>query len=356
MVIKKEKIDKILEGYNKKDITIATLCSHSSLQIFYGAKKEGFKTVGIAKKEVPRFYDAFPLSKPDSFIILDDYKNITEQSDELLARNTVLIPHGSVVEYIGSDIYENMNIPVFGNRNVIGWESNRDMERKWLRHGNIPMPEKVANPEDIKFPVIVKYYGAKGGKGFFIAKNYDEFMKFKPSAPFTIQEYVVGTRYYVHFFWSPITDDGYRISRGSLQMLGMDRRDEANIDEMYKLGSQEYLRTLDVNPTFVVTGNVPVVLRESLLQKMFDYGERCIDASVELFGGLIGPFCLETIVTDKLEIKVFEISTRIVAGTNLFISGSPYSDMIEKDLSMGRRIAMEIKKGVELNKLSEIIT
>ncbi|EQD42100.1 protein containing IMP biosynthesis enzyme PurP, partial [mine drainage metagenome] len=28
--------------------TIATLCSHSSLQIFHGARKEGFPTLGIA--------------------------------------------------------------------------------------------------------------------------------------------------------------------------------------------------------------------------------------------------------------------------------------------------------------------
>jgi 5-formaminoimidazole-4-carboxamide-1-(beta)-D-ribofuranosyl 5'-monophosphate synthetase len=71
---------------------------------------------------------------------------------------------------------------------------------------------------------------------------------------------------------------------------------------------------------------------------------------------MIGPFCLETIVTDDLKFKVFEISARIVAGTNVFISGSPYSDLIEKDLSNGRRIAQEISLARDQGRLSEIIS
>ena len=58
---------------------------------------------------------------------------------------------------------------------------------------------------------------------------------------------------------------------------------------------------------------------------------------------MIGPFCLETVVTDQLEFKVFEISARIVAGTNPYIGGSPYTELIEPGLSTGRRIAQEIK-------------
>ena len=66
---------------------------------------------------------------------------------------------------------------------------------------------------------------------------------------------------------------------------------------------------------------------------------------------MIGPFFLETIVTDKLEFKVFEISARIVAGSNPFIGGSPYSDINEERMSTGRRIARSIKKASESGKL-----
>ena len=136
----------------------------------------------------------------------------------------------------------------------------------------------------------------------------------------------------------------------------MDRRDETNIDEMYKLGSQEELKEHGIFPTFVVTGNLPLVIRESLLSRAFMMGEDVVRRSYEIFGGMIGPFCLETVVTDKLEFVVFEISARIVAGTNPFISGSPYADLIEKELSTGRRIAKEVRLGIEKDRLDEIIT
>ena len=71
---------------------------------------------------------------------------------------------------------------------------------------------------------------------------------------------------------------------------------------------------------------------------------------------MIGAFSLETIVTDELEFKVFEISARIVAGTNLYVSGSSYSDLIERNLSTGKRIDQEIKLAKETDALPEIIT
>jgi 5-formaminoimidazole-4-carboxamide-1-(beta)-D-ribofuranosyl 5'-monophosphate synthetase len=141
-----------------------------------------------------------------------------------------------------------------------------------------------------------------------------------------------------------------------MEVLGVDRRDESNIDEMYKLGAQEGLKKLGVFPTFIVTGNVPVVLRESLLPKAVEMGEKVVETSLELFGGMIGPFCLETIVTDQLQFKVFEISSRIVAGTNLFVSGSPYSEMVEPGMSTGRRIAREVRLAEKTGALLEVIT
>ncbi len=136
----------------------------------------------------------------------------------------------------------------------------------------------------------------------------------------------------------------------------MDRRDEANIDELYKLGAHEELLRAGIRPTFVVTGNVPVVLRESLLPKAFDLAARIVERSIELFGGMVGPFCVEGIMTEELEFKVFEISTRIVAGTNLFISGSPYADFIEPGLSTGRRIAQELRRAQEAGRLDEVLS
>ena len=85
-------------------------------------------------------------------------------------------------------------------------------------------------------------------------------------------------------------------------------------------------------------------------------GAGVVESSLDLFGGMIGPFCLETVVTDKLDFKVFEISARIVAGTNLYPGGSPYTDYIEPGLSTGRRIAREIKEASKKGRLAEIVS
>jgi len=356
-MVSKAEISKILSKYDSGKITIATVCSHSSLQIFAGARKEGFRTLGIAIGKAPKFYDAFPLAKPDEFFVVDKYEDIITRAAELAKKNVILIPHGSFVEYLGARRFTEIPLPTYGNRAVLEWESDRDIEREWLTSAGCKMPALIKEPRDIDRPVLVKYHGAKGGRGFFIAKDYKDFkMGIDLTQKFNIQEYILGTRYYLHYFYSPIKAEGYRLSKGTLELMGMDRRDETNIDEIYKLGAQEELKRLDIYPSFVVTGNIPLVIRESLLPKVFEMGEKVVERSIELFGGMIGPFCLETIVNDKLEFYVFEISGRIVAGTNLNISGSPYSDLIEPGMSTGQRIAREIKDGLKNGRLEEIIS
>ena len=353
----KKMINDILATYDTKNITIATVCSHSSLQIFNGAKKEGFKTLGITIGGREKFYDAFPLGKPDEFLRVESYDEIFSLTDELIDRNTIIIPHGSFVEYLGAENFLKLKLPTFGNRKVLLWESDRKKEREWLEKAGLTMPREIKDPKDIDKPVIVKYHGAKGGKGFFIAKTYEEFEeRINWNKPFTIQEFVMGTRYYLHYFYSPIQDNAYRLSKGSLQLLSMDRRDETTIDEVQRIGSIRELEEVGIHPTFVVTGNIPIVMRESLLPKVFSMGENVVETSLKLFDGVIGSFCLETVITEDLEFKVFEISARIVAGTNPYISGSPYSELIQPDLSTGRRIAQEIKYAASHNLLEEILS
>ncbi|MCL2318011.1 MAG: formate--phosphoribosylaminoimidazolecarboxamide ligase [Methanomassiliicoccaceae archaeon] len=357
-MVPKKRIEEILDGYDTGDITIATVCSHSSLQIFHGARKMGFKTLGLTVKDNTKHYDAFPLAKPDEIIKYTDFDEMSERNGELLDRNTVIIPHGSFVEYMGASKFEDFEVPSYGNRAVLQWESNREKQRNWLTSAGVPMPRLITDAREINEAVMVKYHGAKGGRGFFIAKDYPDFkMSIDISQPYTIQEYCMGTRYYLHFFYDPLKKDGYLCKQGgSLELLSIDRRDESNIDEMYKLGSIEDARRRGLYPSFVVTGNTPVVIRESLLPKAFEMGENAVNRAYELFGGMWGPFCLETVVTDKLDFKVFEISTRIVAGTNPFISGSPYADLIYPGLSTGGRISKAIKDAAETDGLKTLMT
>jgi 5-formaminoimidazole-4-carboxamide-1-(beta)-D-ribofuranosyl 5'-monophosphate synthetase len=347
----------LLDNVRPEDITIATVTSHTSLQIFHGARQEGFKTLGICVGEPPRYFEGFPLGRPDEFLVLKSWSELFERADELRRRNVVLVPHGSFVEYLGAHRFLDLPFATFGNRNVLPWESDRSKSKVWLEQAGLQLPRHIDDPRDIIEPVIVKYHGAKGGRGFFIARNYHEFKaRIDETKPYTIQEFVLGTRYYIHYFHSPLQENGYRLSKGCLQMLGVDRRDETNIDEANRLGSIAELENMGIKPTFVVSGNFPLVIRESLLGKVFKMGEGVVESSKPLFGGMIGPFCLETVVTDKLEFKVFEISARIVAGTNPYIGGSPYTELIEPGLSTGRRIAQEIKLAARTGRLGEILS
>jgi 5-formaminoimidazole-4-carboxamide-1-(beta)-D-ribofuranosyl 5'-monophosphate synthetase len=355
-MIEKKQIMEIIKTYDLENLAIATVCSHSSLQIFDGARKEGFRTIGICVKKPPKFYDAFPKAKPDEFIIVNSYEDIPSIADELRNKNAIVIPHGSFVEYLGFEKFVQFPVPTFGNRSVLEWESDRNKEREWLEGAGIHMP-KLVKPEEINGPVMVKYHGAKGGKGFFVAKNYEEFLEnVNKNQKYNIQEFIVGTRYYLHFFYSPLKTEGYTLSKGVLEMLSMDRRVESNADEIFRLGSPRELEDAGIHPTYVVTGNVPLVARESLLPLIFELGEKVVEQSLKLFDGILGPFCLETVFTDQLEIKVFEISARIVAGTNIYPSGSPYSDYIEPGLSTGKRIAQEIALARKLNQLDKILS
>ena len=359
-----------LADYDKSKITIGVVASHSSLQILHGARQEGFQTLGIVVgEERKRYYAAFPGADPDEWLVLDNYAQLLEKADWMRKRNVIVIPHGSLVEYLGSEKFKILEVPTFGNRGILHWESSRSRQRSWLEKGGCSLPKIIDDPHDIDGPVIVKYAGAKGGEGYFIARDYRDFRRnVNLDYEFTIQEYVLGCRYYLHFFFDPTAEDGFQVqgmgenagkSLGRLELLSMDRRDEANVDEFYKLGSLRDLREMSLEPSFVVTGNQPVVIRESLLPRAFQMAEGTVASSFELeenSRGMIGAFCLETIVTDDLEFRVFEISARIVAGSNPFVGGSPYSDINEPFMSTGRRISRCIKKALEKDMLEVILS
>ena len=62
-------------------------------------------------------------------------------------------------------------------------------------------------------------------------------------------------------------------------------------------------------------------------------------------------------IDENAQFSAFEFSARIVAGTNIFMNGSPYTTLIfDEPMSMGRRIAREIKQANEKNELDEITT
>jgi 5-formaminoimidazole-4-carboxamide-1-(beta)-D-ribofuranosyl 5'-monophosphate synthetase len=344
-----KKILELVENYNKENITIATVCSHSSLQIFKGAKDEGFKTLGIlTNNKFKKVYDAFPKAKPDEFLEVQKFNKSTVSY--LKEKNVILIPSGSLVEYFGDSLLD-LELPIFGNRFSLIYERNRLKMYEWLKKAGLNVPP-ILDPSKIDRPCIVKHSGAKGGRGYSIVHSPEEFYaKYGEGKNLIIQEFIVGVRLYPHYFYSPLSTDGYRVLDGSLELLSIDRRLESNVDESYRT----ILAGVPIKASFTVIGNEPVILRESLLADIFEMGQNIVKTADKLFGPIPGPFCLELICDENLDFYAFEISARIVAGTNLFPEGSFYSVYSNNHMSTGRRIAFEIKQAIKQNKLNKIL-
>ncbi|MFH1284732.1 MAG: formate--phosphoribosylaminoimidazolecarboxamide ligase [Candidatus Peregrinibacteria bacterium] len=338
---------------NIKDYKIATLGSHTALQILKGAKDEGFSTICICEKGKTRPYKSYGVA--DEIIEIDNFKDYFQIEQRLVEQNAIVIPHGSFVAYIGPEKVLDIKAMHYGTKGILEWESNRDKEREWLLNAGIKIPKKFKTPEDIDRAVIIKFHGARGGKGYFLANSPEEFyQRFKEyegkedANNYVIQEYIVGVPVYSHYFYSRVT--------GELEVMGFDKRYESNADSIGRVAAKDQV-DVGIRTTYTIAGNVPLVLRESLLPKIFDMGDRVIESSKKLVdGGLFGPFCLEGIIDPDLHYYVFEISARIVAGTNPYINGSPYTWLrYNEPMSTGRRIARDIKTAIEQDVLEKVL-
>lgn len=355
-------IGDIIRGYKKPQIRVATICSHSALNIFKGAKDEGFKTLGLCLPGADKLYRRYDLL--DDVIFVEKYQDILDEKvqEQLRQKNAIVIPHGSFNAYIEDGLLEErFNVPLLGSRTLLKWETSRPLQREWLKNAGLDVPKVYDSYKDINGLAFVKFPGAKGGKGYFVVDSARAFKKkmkdmikrqlvTKDDAkhPY-IQEYIVGVSTYPHYFYSPLTEE--------TELLGVDKRYESAVDGINRIPVPEQLEQ-KINPSFTIVGNFQMVVRESLLPTIFDMGEKIVEESKKIAPpGVIGPFCLETICTETLDLIAFEISARIVAGCNVNIGSSPYTYLRYKEgMYMGRRIAREIKNALNEDKLEKIVT
>lgn len=335
------------------DYAIATIGSHTALQILKGAKDEGFKTIAIITPEIRPVYESFKVA--DELIEIPSFSDYFSIEDQLVAQNAIVIPHGSFVNAVGvENVAQKLKANYYGSKGILRWESDRSMEREWLKKAGLNLPLVFKTPEEIDRPVIVKFHGAKGGFGYFIAKSpaefYERIKEFPGQNDYAIQEYIVGVPMYVHYFYSALT--------GELEIMSFDKRYESNADSIGRIAAKDQIEA-NIRTSYTITGNIPIVVRESMLPMFFDIGRKVIESSKGLEGapkGLFGPFCLEGIIDPNLNFRVFEISARIVAGTNPYIEGSPYTALrYTEPMSSGRRLAREIKTAIQNSRLPEIL-
>ena len=340
--------------------SIATLGSHCALQVLKGAKDESFNTIVITRRSRERLYRRFTFI--DDFIVVGKFSDMIEEPSisQLVEKDSILIPHGTLISEVGVErVDSDLKIPIFGNKAMLRWEADRDMKEKLMRESGLRTPKIFSSPDEIDRLVIAKLPGAMGGLGYFLANDSTSYSQsldrlitnglLKGDESIQIQEYVLGVPVYLQFFYSPLKHE--------LELVGIDRRYETNVDGIGRLPSNVQ-ESIDLHPGYVVVGNSPLVLRESLLDEAYGIGEGFVDACKRLVPpGMIGPFCIEGVYDGDGNFIAFEFSGRIVAGTNLYVGGSPYSDLIyDKPVSMGRRIAMEIRDGMESRSLNQLVT
>jgi 5-formaminoimidazole-4-carboxamide-1-(beta)-D-ribofuranosyl 5'-monophosphate synthetase len=333
-----------------EDVTIVTLGINSALQILKGAKDEGFHTVAAATSDRAELYRRYGFI--DGIIELSGYQGFNSIVEEQLDPDkSVVVPHSSFLGKLGTDAIADLKLPMFGNRRIIRWESDRDHIRDWLTLAGVNLPRQFRAAEDIDGPVVVKARGGMRRQGYFFARNRREYERkvrdFQPPS-FTVQEYIIGVPVMLHYFQSPLD--------GTLQFMGADKRYQTNVDSLGRIPTENQAG-LGIEPSYVTVGNFPLALRESMLTEVYRLGEGIVEAGKAMFApaGLYGAFSVEAIIAPSQQFFIIEFTTTISGATNLYIDGSPYSQLFyDEPMSMGRRTAREIKCAIETDRLVQV--
>ncbi|MFH0770926.1 MAG: DUF1297 domain-containing protein [Candidatus Peregrinibacteria bacterium] len=387
----------LLRGYDLANLTVGVLGGHSALDVSHGAKKHGFRTVCIARKGRERTYTEYFRTKDeglrtkdlgrrtrdsigciDEVIVVDNFEDILNKDiqEKLRKLNTIFIHNRYFWVYFSdfAKVEHELRLPIFGSRSLLKIEERDQHFSQYdlLSVAGIRAPRMFKSPADIDGPVIVKASEVqrKYERAFFIVNSAAQWEKEgtrmekegKVSSAWrkaTIEEFVMGAPVNFNFFSSPLT--------GQLELLGTDMRRQTNLDGFLRmLGSeQEKVLKAGIDLKMIETGHVACTVKESLLEKAFEIGERFVSATKNLSPeidpsgkGIIGPFALQGAVVaedGREDIVIFDVSMRIPGSPGTF--ATPYTRYLYGEtMSVGERIGMEIRRAVEEGRVEEIVT
>jgi 5-formaminoimidazole-4-carboxamide-1-(beta)-D-ribofuranosyl 5'-monophosphate synthetase len=363
-MIKRSEMQKIVNNYS--DLRIGVLGSHSALEVMDGAKDENLNTVVFCQKGRETPYQRFGRIA-DEIMILKKFKDIATINNQkkLLDTNTLIVPHRSLTAYLGYDILENkLKVPIFGNRKLFQAEERENKKNQYylLKKAGVKYPRIFENPKSINKPAIVKVMekNRKLERAFFTVTSYADYKEKseekikkgiiarKDLEKASIEELAIGTYLNFNFFHTPISDQ--------VDFIGIERRLQTNIHDYNALPAKQQLE-MDIPLQNIEVGHTPASIRESLLEKVFQMGDKFVRAvKKEYSPGIIGPFSLQSVITKDLEMIVYDVSLR-VPGNPIVATTSPYTKyQYGTTFGIGRRIAMEINKAIDEDRLSEIVT
>jgi 5-formaminoimidazole-4-carboxamide-1-(beta)-D-ribofuranosyl 5'-monophosphate synthetase len=381
MITKQDVIDVVSE-YDKKNITIGVLGSHSALDVCDGAHDEGIPNLVVCQKGRDGLYTNYFKNRTlnglrkgfvDETIVLNKFDEILTENvqQKLITKNTLFIPNRSFVVYNGVRRVENeFRLPLVGTRDMLKIEDRETEEENyyWVsQQAGIPIPKHFACKDDIDTLVMVKLHHKYMTleRGFFTAASPEEFdakverllkrevITTEALRDARIEQYIIGPVFNFNFFYSPIDDE--------IELLGIDFRFESNLDGLVRIPAEQQLELPAQyrDPLMTIVGHANASLRESLLERVYNMAEQFVAFSKRHYSApIIGPFCLQTIVDQNMDFYVYDIATRIGGGTNVHTNvGASYGNsLFGTSMSSGRRLALEVKRAITLDEVEKIIT
>jgi 5-formaminoimidazole-4-carboxamide-1-(beta)-D-ribofuranosyl 5'-monophosphate synthetase len=371
-----------LASYDRSRLTLASIGSHSALDVAYGARTLGLRNLVITAKGRERTYTEHfirrespgpPRGCVDGVLELNEFPEILQDDVQrrLLADNVIFVPNRSFEVYLHQrysydDIERGMLVPFFGNRGLLRAEERDEAHNQYalMERAGIRYPKRFASPLDIDRLVMVKAPHAKVSfeRAFFLVSSPQEFestvsrllsegmLTEDGLAGAVIEEYALGASVNLNFFYSPVL--------GELELSGTDTRRQTNLEGFRNVPPSALEALREVPMRLEEAGHIATTLTESMLEKAFDMGERFVAAAAaETPPGVIGPFALQCIVVagPPKEFVCYDVSLRIPGspGTRY----TPYSAYRwGRDVSVGERIAMEISMARDTNRLESVLT
>lgn len=370
-MISRKLIYDIFASYNLNDLSIASLGSHSALDIARGAKDEGFRSVVVAKKVRENTYTkylrtrnrgGYAIGCVDEAIVVNNWEDMCKNPklEKLRQLNSIVVANRALEVYLKHRlIQESLKVPLFGfSRKLLEAEERGPGKLKknqdyMMKAASILTPGKYSSPKEIDGPVIVKANYGLGERyferNFFIVKSSEEYeakvkeiisrVRSKREKKIlednlrnaVIEEYIRGPKVNMNYFYSAIHDE--------LEFMGTDTRLQF--------------------PSGEEAAHIPASPRESSYEEIYEMGERLVKiARKEFPPGIVGPFSLQCVGDKKGRWRTYDLSLRIPGSPDIGIT-PPVHYLYGSSrgrIDFGRRIAMEIKDAMKQDRLKELIS
>jgi 5-formaminoimidazole-4-carboxamide-1-(beta)-D-ribofuranosyl 5'-monophosphate synthetase len=370
-----------LKKYDRKKLTLASVGSHSALEVAYGARAQGLRNLVLTAKGRERTYTEhflrkkkpFPRGCVDRVIELGAFTDILNENVQvqLLDANAIFLANRSFEVYLHQkfsydQIEQGMRVPFFGNRFLLRAEERDEVGNQYalMSAAGIRHPQQFSSPDDIDRLVMVKAPHAKISfeRAFFLVSSPNEYREVSAKLiadgmlteaglrDAVIEEYLLGPSINLNFFYSPIL--------GELELLGTDTRRQTNLEGFRNVPPSVFDALRNVPMRLEEAGHIAATLTESTLEKAFEMGERFVETAAKANPpGVIGPFALQCVIVagPPKDFVCYDVSLRIPGspGTRY----TPYSAYrFGRDVSVGERIAMELVMARDEDRLEEILT